>query len=229
MADGPAGLTIGLNPLCGVAGSNYAFWTQLFADMKAEGLTWLRFQLSWCSIQLNQNDPVSAWSWGPLDDAVTQCNANGINIMYTLRGAPTWALTTASQMATTEPYFLPDPTLMAAFASAVATRYNGANGHGHLDAIGYNEDFSVHNTPFGDTLSLNQTVTSGVPITSFLVTASGFTPKARTKLYFGSFGSADVAWHHLYSRHVDQDRLRGLVWLHSNLFRAVRYARHQFQ
>ncbi len=140
--DNPYGLTIGLNPGCGNAASNYTHWSQLFADMKSKGMTWLRFQLSWCSIELTQG----TYSWGALDDAVSQCNAAGISILYTLRGAPTWALTTTSQKATTEPWFLPDPTLMAGFATAVATRYDGHHGHGHIDAFGFNEDFSIHFT-----------------------------------------------------------------------------------
>lgn len=137
------GVTIGLNPGCGSApGQNYQFWQNLFADMKARNLTWLRFQLSWCSIELVQG----TYTWTALDDAVAQCNAAGIKILYTIRGAPTWALTTVSEKATTEPWFLPDPTLTAGFATQVATRYNGLNGHGKIDAFGYNEDFNIHHT-----------------------------------------------------------------------------------
>ncbi len=189
MANNLYGITIGLNPGCGNAASNYAFWTNLFADMKTLGLTWLRFQLSWCSIELTQG----VYTWDALDDAVSQCNAAGINILYTLRGAPTWALTTASQKATTEPWYLPDPTLMAGFASAVATRYNGLSGHGKIDAFGYNEDFCLKHTSVTATLTLNQTLTSGVPVTSFTINASGFTPQIGTKLYFGTYSSTDVA------------------------------------
>lgn len=113
--------------------------------MKSRNLTWLRFQLSWCSIELIQG----VYTWTALDDAVAQCNAAGIKILYTIRGAPTWALTTVSEKATTEPFFLPDPTLTAGFATQVATRYNGLNGHGKIDAFGYNEDFNIHFTAPG--------------------------------------------------------------------------------
>lgn len=193
LGGGTFGVTIGVNPGCGSAGSPYSHWTNLFADMATLGLTWLRFQISWCSIELTQTSPPT-YNWAVLDDAVSHCNTAGISIMYTLRGAPTWALTTASQLATTEPFYLPDPTLMAQFATAVATRYNGQNGFGHIDAFAYNEDFCIHHTPVTNALTLNQTLTTaGGPYTSFAINASGFTPNVGTKLYFNGYGSADIA------------------------------------
>jgi hypothetical protein len=186
-----AGLTIGINPGIGNAGSPYAFWTNLLADMAAQGLNTLRFQISWRNIELTQGN----YTWTVLDDAVSHCNAAGIRIFYTIRDAPTWALDPANgaQLATSEPQYIMSPTLAAGFATQVATRYNGLNGHGVIDVIGFNEDFSIHFTPTGDTFTLNGTVTSGVPITSFPITASGFTPKAGTKIFFGTYTGPDVA------------------------------------
>ena len=153
-ADSPYGVTVGLNPGSGAA-APYPYWTQLFADINALGLTWLRFQLSWKNIQLTQTDPPSAWSWAALDDAVAQCNAHHINLCYTLRGAPTWALQNPLQQATTVPFYLPDPTMYAYFASQVALRYNGLTinpntglPYGTLQSVECgNEDFHIQHTP----------------------------------------------------------------------------------
>lgn len=181
-----AGVTIGINPNPGNPGNPYQFWSNLFADMKALGLGFLRFQLSWNNIELTQGN----YSWTVLDDAVQHCNAAGVPILYTLRGAPSWALANPSQLATSEPFYFPDPTLMAGFANQVATRYNGGS-HGHIDMYGYNEDFNIRNTPTGNTFTLNQTLTGGVPVSSFAITSSGFTPLANTILYIGGYSSAD--------------------------------------
>jgi hypothetical protein len=189
------GVTIGINPGTGNPGSAYSNWTSLFADMATVGLSWVRFQLSWDSIELTQGN----YSWTVLDDAVLHVNASGFKIMFTLRGAPSWALALAGQNSTTEPWYLPnsndtsDTTSMAYFALQVATRYDGTHGHGQLDAIGFNEDFNIHSTSNSDTLTLNQTLTGGMAYTSFTINSSGYTPQAGTQLYFKGYNSADVA------------------------------------
>lgn len=185
------GVTIGLNPGTGNPGSPYAFWTQLFADMQALGMTWLRFQLSWDSIELTQGN----YSWTVLDDAVSHCNAAGIKIWYTIRGAPSWALDPANggQLTCSDGWYIMSPSKTAGFATVLMQRYYPGSPHGHLDALGFNEDFNIHNTSTSDTLTLNQTLTSGVPVTSFTINAAGFAPMVGTKLYFGSYASADVA------------------------------------
>lgn len=187
-----AGITIGLNPGCGNAGTNYAFWTNLAADSAALGLRWWRIQLSWCSIELTQG----VYSWSVLDNIVQNANNYGINLLYTLRDAPSWGLT---QLVTSEPWYLPNPnassdtTSMAYFAKKVATRYKPGSPHGTIQAIGFNEDFNIHNTSTTDTLVLTQNLTSGVPVTSFTIAPSGFTPLHATKLYINGYGSSDVA------------------------------------
>jgi hypothetical protein len=141
------GLTIGLNT--GPPPTpNYQDWSKLIPDMQALGLGTLRFQIDWALIQLNQADAPSAWSWGPLDDAVAQINATGMRIVYPIRGTPTWAQSTPAQQATDEPYFAPDADMMAEFGKQVALRYDGFHGHGKLDGIEIgNEGFNIHFTP----------------------------------------------------------------------------------
>jgi hypothetical protein len=146
VVDSPYGVTIGLNNKTPPT-PNYANWAALFGDMRALGISWLRFQVDWQLIQLNQTDPPSVWSWAPLDDAVNRCNEAGIYITHPLRGAPSWALT---QQASTEPWYIMDPSAATTFATQVVTRYNGSSGHGTLNAyeVG-NEEFNIHFSPSG--------------------------------------------------------------------------------
>ncbi len=147
VTDSPYGVTIGLNNKVPPT-ANYANWHSLFADFFALGLSWLRFQLDWQLIQLNQNDSPTAFSWAPLDDAVNRCNEAGIYIAFPIRGAPTWALQTANMKATTEPWYLSDRDMTATFAGQVATRYNNANGHGFLNSVEMgNEQDNIHFSP----------------------------------------------------------------------------------
>lgn len=154
------GVTIGLNFGPGQSGANYQHWGLLIPDMKNIGLTRLRFQLSWNSIELNQG----SYTWGPLDDAVQQCNTNGIKIVFPIRGAPTWALLNASQQATDEPFYLPDPTYTAGFCQALVNRYGPGSSIGVID--GYeimNEDMNIHFTnPNGGFHAIHNTRYSGL-------------------------------------------------------------------
>lgn len=135
MSDNPYGVTV----YSGSAGVN-ANAAQLITDMQMLGLSWLRYQVNWSLIE----SPQGTYTWTGLDDIVSRCNTASINILFTISGAPSWALSTTSQKATNEPFFLPDPTLTAGFASAVAGRYNGG-AHGLMNAIEVgNEDFNIH-------------------------------------------------------------------------------------
>lgn len=133
------GVTTGINPGCGNPGSKYAFWPQLAADYRRLGLSRLRFQLPWCSIELSQG----SYNWTVLDDIVSNANALGMPLCYTIaNGIPSWALTNVAQKCTTEPFFAPDPTLTAGFAQQVINRYKNQI---QFFEIG-NETFNIHNT-----------------------------------------------------------------------------------
>lgn len=182
------GVTIGFN--IGNNDTLYAYWTQLFADLTALGCTWIRLNYSWQNIERTQG----VYSWSVLDDAVSHINAAGFNLLYCLRDAPTWALVNTSQKATSEPWYLPDPTMMAGFATAVLTRYNGG-ALGHIDAIGYNEDFNIHFTSPTKTLTLSaQITTAGGPYTTLSINAAAQTADVGTLIYMAGYGNTvDVA------------------------------------
>ena len=184
------GVTIGINPGTGLAAPVYTHWTALFADMHALGLTWLRFQIPWRNIELTQG----VYDWTAMDDAVSHCNAQGVNIMGTINDAPTFYLATASQKASSEPFYLMDPTGAATFATAFLSRYNGG-AQGHLDAIGFNENANIHNTSPNDTLVLNQTITNaGGPYTALTIQAAAQTADVGTLLYLAGINNlTDVA------------------------------------
>lgn len=104
------------------------------------GLCRVRFQQSWKNIET----PVQGtFHWTTLDTAIQQFNNAGIHVTFPIQGAPTWAKQNPLQLCDGV-HYLPDPTMMATFASLVATRYNGQPGsHGFIDAyeIG-NEEFN---------------------------------------------------------------------------------------
>lgn len=185
------GVTIGLNPGLGVAAAPYTFWNLLLPDMAKLGISWLRFQNSWRNIELTQG----TYNWQALDDAVSHCNAAGIRILYTIRDAPTWALLNPAQLMSSDPFYQMDPTLAAGFATAVMNRYNGG-AQGHIDAIGFNEDFNIHNLSVNDTFTLNQQVNSGTPYSSLAISPLGFasgqfTPLVNSYIYFQGYNNAN--------------------------------------
>lgn len=182
--------------------------SQLIPDMKALGLTWLRYQLPWVFIEQKQG----VYTWTALDNVVAACNSNNINICYVIQGSPLFydqqpgynsrsiigggntgstsvTLNTApNELPPNTPvrlsggtgnpeiiqtagsygtganpvklaspiagnnrtimqwYLYPDPQNTKVFAQAVATRYNGQNGHGTIQAfeIG-NEEYDSQN------------------------------------------------------------------------------------
>src|SRR5947209_5643748 len=90
----------------------YTFWNNLIPDLQRLGAAVARDQCDWNLIETSQG----VYDWSYYDDVVVHYNAAGIKLCLTIRGAPTWALVTASQQATDEPWYLMDPTLAAGFA-----------------------------------------------------------------------------------------------------------------
>jgi Glycosyl hydrolase family 10 len=109
-------------------------------QVKQIGATWVRYQLDWSNIEPQRGQ----FNWSTLDSVVSLANANGIHIDFPLQKAPNWA---KSQTCGGQP-LLPGTTEMAQYATAVAQRYNGQNGHGYIDSyeIG-NEEFDDHLPP----------------------------------------------------------------------------------
>lgn len=110
------------------------------AYLKELHVNWVRFQLDWSKIEPQSGQ----FDWSELDSAVSLLNASGIHIDFPLQLAPDWA---KSQTCGGHP-LLAGATEMAQYASALAQRYNGHNGHGYIDSyeIG-NEEFDDHLPP----------------------------------------------------------------------------------
>ncbi|MDQ6660598.1 MAG: hypothetical protein M3Z24_06495, partial [Chloroflexota bacterium] len=137
--------------------SPYGFTTvhadsQLVSYYKQLNVCWVRYQFHWAKGSGQKPGIESApgkYDWSQLDPAITTLNAAGIHIDFAIQDAPDWE---RSQIcAATGQHFLPGPTEMKNFAQLIASRYNGNNGHGYIDAfeIG-NEEFDnyyVKNTP----------------------------------------------------------------------------------
>lgn len=124
----------------GTAARSSTFWTNFNADTTNLGLNWVRTQRRWSDIE----NPQGTYNWTGLDDDVSKLNTAGLKISFPIQDAPSWALANPSQTVDGT-HYLPDPTLMAGFATQVATRYNGLNGHGFIDAIEVgNEDFDIY-------------------------------------------------------------------------------------
>lgn len=135
--DNPYGVTV-----FNSSASSAPLVSQLITDTQTLNLDWLRFQVPWSSIE----SPQGTYTWTALDAAVSAANTANINITFPLQSPPSWGLDSNG---------LPLASAMATFATQVATRYNGKNGHGHLDSIEIgNEEF--------DTTSFTNTTYPGV-------------------------------------------------------------------
>jgi hypothetical protein len=105
----------------------------LIARYKQLNIYWVREQLPWNRIETAPG----VYDWSKLDPQIQLANASGLHVSFVLQGAPSCHLH--------PPCNLPGASDMAAYATAVAQRYNGKSGHGYIDSfeIG-NEEY----TPF---------------------------------------------------------------------------------
>ena len=134
--------------------SPYGFTTvhvdaQLISLYKELNVCWVRYQYHWAKGSGKKpgiEASPGAYGWSDLDSSIALLNAAGIHIDFAIQDAPDWD---RSQVcAVTGQHFLPGPGEMATFAKAIATRYNGNNGHGFIDSfeIG-NEEFDNYYVP----------------------------------------------------------------------------------
>ncbi len=111
---------------------------QLFTDIAAWGNgSWIRPQVLWNAIEPLQFSP-PVYNFAMLDDLVYRANQAGVRVLLPIAGAPSWYLTIrASDGATVAAGTgdLPDPTAFAAFAQAVAQRYNGQGTYGKIECV----------------------------------------------------------------------------------------------
>jgi hypothetical protein len=131
----PYGVTIGHPLATGTIDQSATVGTAV-ADMQNLGVTWLRFQIPWHAVDATgtTNQNTATYTWTGWDDAVSQCNANGINIILSIFGAPSQFQINGNKL---------DPTYTANFATQIANRYNGGV-HGSVQGIEIgNEDYDV--------------------------------------------------------------------------------------
>src|SRR5712691_2729704 len=121
------------------------FNTQGAAYMQDLHLGWVRTQMDWKTIETKPG----VYNWSLLDRAVNLAASAHGKLVFPIRMAPSWHLT--QKCVTTDKLFstkFPGPDDMQFFATQVALRYNGQNGHGRIDAIQIgNEEWD--NTQFG--------------------------------------------------------------------------------
>jgi hypothetical protein len=104
-----------------------------FQMTRAAGATYVRLVVPWSEItpatppaDFVPTDPTSPYySWGWLDNTVTQIEANGLTPILDISSAPAWALAWKGSGQTAG---APKASELGAFATAVARRYDGSNG-----------------------------------------------------------------------------------------------------
>jgi len=120
------------------------------AKLNASHVGWVRQGLDWSSIETSPG----VYDFGTLDRAVAQENAAGIQITVPLQDAPGFR---KNQVCNGVNLF-PGPSEMSTFASVLAARYNGRNGHGYVQSfeIG-NEEYDGYWSGSWDTTSACRT------------------------------------------------------------------------
>ncbi len=133
--------------------SPYGFTTihadaQLVTFYKQLNVCWVRYQIHWRKQGAKAGIETSpgVYDWSQVDAAVAAMNAAHIHIDFAIQYAPQWDLT--QTCAGDGKPFLPGPDQMRQFATILATRYNGKNGHGFIDSyeIG-NEEYDSYFVP----------------------------------------------------------------------------------
>ena len=100
------------------------------ADMNAAlddatrlGVTWIRMDFSWTSLQ---PDGPSSYSWGPVDRVVKAAHARGLHVLPILTWTPAWARSIGCLKFSCPPR---RASQFATFAKAAVTRYKGRGVH----------------------------------------------------------------------------------------------------
>ncbi|NLV73148.1 MAG: cellulase family glycosylhydrolase [Chloroflexi bacterium] len=92
-------------------------YARLFGAINELGLRWVKQQVEW----FRYNPAPGVYDWGALDRLVDTANANGINVMFSVVKAPSWARPAGD----TEQGPPADPATYAAFVGEMAARYRG--------------------------------------------------------------------------------------------------------
>lgn len=177
--------------------SPYGFTTvhadsQLVTFYKQLNVCWVRYQIHWdkSGKKPGIESAPNVYDWSQVDGTIATMNAAGIHVDFAIQDAPPWDKTQVC--AADGQHFLPGPNEMAHFATLLATRYNGKNGHGYIDAfeIG-NEEFDNHFVPG---LGNNQSCRSGSYYGEVLKAGYQAIKAVDPKALVGMFG---MWWHYL--------------------------------
>lgn len=166
---------------------------------------WVRYQIHEASIETSPG----VYNWSQLDAVVAAMNAANIHLDVPLECFV--APGSQSDTCFTNPYE-PTPTEMAAFATQIATRYNGKNGHGRIDAfeIG-NEEYDFFPTSsYGPILQAGYQAIKAVYPQAIVGMYGTFpsslshTTDVLTTLYSGGYGAyMDFMNFHFYNTGAD--------------------------
>jgi phosphoesterase family protein/cellulase (glycosyl hydrolase family 5) len=120
---------------------DYAYNSTLVAEYKQLSVCWVRFQFHGDLIETSPG----VYNWSLVDQAVATMNAAGIHITFALQQLPLWDRSLICPVDSV--HYAAGAAEMARYAQQAATRYNGRNGHGVIDAfeIG-NEEYDNHYT-----------------------------------------------------------------------------------
>lgn len=95
--------------------------------VSASHVGWVRLQRDWKSIETS----AGVYDWTGMDQDVAAANAAGVKISVPIQDAPDFRLTQSCDGSMR----FPGPNEVSTFASAMAARYNGHNGHGYIDSF----------------------------------------------------------------------------------------------
>lgn len=98
----------------------------IIAQMKAAGISWIRMDAEWWTVQPTQN---GGFDWSVPDATANIMLAAGMNLVILLNTSPVWARRAVNVSPLFSPWQTPNPTLYAAFCAAAATHYAAKGVH----------------------------------------------------------------------------------------------------
>lgn len=138
--------------------TNPTFTQDTLSQIESLGVRWVRLPILWSTIETGPG----AYDWRQVDSMVAMANANNLHIDFVFTNAPPWHMITCKESG--KPFAFGAESI-SAFASIVATRYNGQTNHGFIDAyeIG-SEEFDTYGSDTAPTDVACRTAGYYVPV-----------------------------------------------------------------